>query len=369
MCLLLLRFFLLQNKGNNFYFNKRFEAESIINYFDSIKNYNSFSPTLMNKGFKNQLKNTFTSYWHYLALQTACKLNIFDEIEGGVNAIVALNSKLNLNFRSFSALIDFLIKEQYLNIENETLLVTEKGSFLTENHSDSLKNACVLWGEEHLTAWQNLDYTIKTGKPAFEKIFDMPFFDYLNTDNYKLNNYHKAMAEYARDDYQNIIDVIDFSAFNTIADVGGGTGNLLQYIAKKYPQKNCILFDLPEVINLVDFKVTNIQVVSGSFFNTLPFTTDAIILSRILHDWNNNMATKILKNCLNVLKPNGKLFIIEIMQEEIKANLLSLNMMLMTESYERTYNQYNELLKEIDFKIKSSMKLNELQTILIAEKL
>jgi hypothetical protein len=56
------------------------------------------------------------------------------------------------------------------------------------------------------------------------------------------------------------------------------------------------------------------------------------------------------------------------MQDEVHANLLSLNMMLMTESYERTYDQYNKLLLRNKFKIVDRIQLNDLQTILIAKK-
>ncbi|MEA3450998.1 MAG: methyltransferase, partial [Bacteroidota bacterium] len=137
---------------------------------------------------------------------------------------------------------------------------------------------------------------------------------------------------------------------------------------QKFPTKNCILTDLPEVTNLIKFKPSNLTVLNENFFNPFSFKADAIILSRILHDWNDNKAKIILKNCYNALNQNGKLFVIEIIQNEISANLLSLNMMLMTESFERTFKEYNSLLKKNNFEIKSKIKLNELQTILISIK-
>ena len=35
---------------------------------------------------KSELKNTFTSYWQYFALRTACQLDIFDDIENALKA-------------------------------------------------------------------------------------------------------------------------------------------------------------------------------------------------------------------------------------------------------------------------------------------
>jgi len=317
---------------------------------------------------KSELKNTFTSYWEYLALQTACKLNIFDDIENNYNTIKKLVTKNKTNITTLSTLVQALIDADTILEKNNVLILTEKGKILTKNHPETLKNACILWGEEHLTAWQNLEYTIKTGKPAFENIYKTSYFNFIHKKTEKLFNYQLAMSEYARDDYKNITQFIDFSKFKTIADIGGSTGYLIKKIAEKYHNHNCILTDLPEVINLVNFKLHNLKIISANFFNPFSFKADAIILSRILHDWKDEKAIKILENCSDALNPNGVIIIIEIMQNETKTNLLSLNMMLMTESFERTYYQYNKLLNKINFEIKTSTKLNELQTILIAQK-
>ena len=321
----------------------------------------------MNK-IKNELKQTFTNYWEYLALQTACRLNIFDDIENGFNTIEKLSLSKSSNKKILETFLSTLVDAKTIYEINGQYFLTEKGKLLTENHPETLKHACILWGEEHLTAWQNLEYTLKTGKSAFEHIFKAPFFDFIKNKPEKLKNYQLAMQEYALDDYRNIAEVIDFSEFNTIADVGGGTGVLIKNIAKKYPHKNCIFTDLKEVTALLKSKPKNLTVLSHNFFESFSFKADAIILSRVLHDWNDEKAKIILNNCYKALNQNGKLFVVEIMQEEITANLLTLNMMIMTEAYERTFDEYRLLLKDANFKLSSKIKLNELQTILISIK-
>lgn len=317
---------------------------------------------------KSELKNTFTSYWQYLALRTACQLDIFDDIENGFDTVQKLIRKNNANAKALKTLISSLIDVETIVEKNENLQLTEKGKLLTENSTDTLKQACILWGGEHLTAWQNLVYTIKSGKSAFENIFGEPYFNFIGKEHQKLENYHLAMSEYAKDDYQNITQYIDFSEFETIADIGAGTGSLITRIAEKFPNKQCILADLSKVCDLAKTEFANLKVVKVDFFQSLPFKADAIILSRVLHDWNDNKAIEILKNCSNSLNKKGKLIIIEIMQDQINANLLSLNMLLMTNSCERTQEQYNNLLIRVNFKIQSSIKLSELQTIIIAQK-
>ncbi len=317
---------------------------------------------------KSELKSTFTSYWKYMALRSACILNIFDEIQNGNNSIEKLMLKINASEIPLETLLSFLIENKNIFEKKKKYFLLEKGKFLTKNHPETLKESCILWGGEHLNAWQNLSFTIQKNKPAFENIFKSSFFDYLKNDNEKLYNYQYAMAEYARDDYKNITDIIDFSKFDKIADIGGSKGVLIKNIAKKFPKKNCILLDLPEVTNLIKKKPDNLKIISESFFEDFNFKADAIILSRVLHDWNNEKAKIIIQNCIKALNYDGRIFIIEIMNDEIKANLLSINMMLMTESYERTFEEYNLLLEKFNFKIELNLILNKLQTILICKK-
>ena len=317
---------------------------------------------------KNELKNMFTEHWSYLAVNTACKLNLFDILETPKTADELCN-ELNLNEKNLVNLLQALFQNGFLNLSNNQYIVNQKSELLTENHPESLKYACMNWANEHLTAWQNLDYTIKTGKSAFEKLYKNIFFDYLNEHPEKLNAYHKAMFEYAREDYKTLSEKIDFSKYKSVMDCGGGYGALIKNIKEKFPQIDCYLFDLPQVIENV--KTENIQKISGNFFESIPQVAEAIILSRVLHDWDNEKASLILKNCYQALPANGTLYIIENCADKINIDLslLSLNMAVVCESFERNSEEYKVLCEKQDFKFQSEMQLNQLQTILIFSKL
>lgn len=318
---------------------------------------------------KDELRSLFTNYWHYLSLRTACQLNLFDVISAGDNTIASLTTLINVDSFALNKLISHLEEYAFIYIDNSYLFLTEKGEILTDHHPDSIKQSCILWGGEHMSAWQNLEYTVRTGESSFENTLGLDFFDFIKTDSRKLQNYHKAMAEYARDDYSEIANVIDFSSFKNIVDLGGGLGVLINNIAMKNPNLNCCLFDKEEVINLVAPNVAkNVKLIKGDFFDKLLVKADALILSRVIHDWSDYNAKLILDNCFDVLQNGDKIFIIEIMNDEIDANLLSLNMMAVCRSYERTFSQYVDLLEKSNFKMTSKIKLNGLQTIIIAEK-
>lgn len=316
---------------------------------------------------KNKLKSFFTEHWKYMAVSTACKLNIFDHLQEAKTA-KRLADELSLNEDKLLLLLNALSNAEFLDKNGDYFKRNSLSEFLTENKPESLKYACLNWSDEHLTAWQHLDFSISTGKSSFEEIYGLPFFDYLNEHPEKLHAYHKAMYQYAKDDYNKLPDLIDFSNHKSVMDVGGGYGAVLENIKAKQPSIDCILFDLPKVIEKVT--IPSIKKIGGSFFAEIPNQSDAIILSRILHDWNNEKARTILKNCFEALPSYGTLYVIENCTDKIKIDLslLSLNMTAMCESYERTSAQYISLCEVVGFHLDNETNLNELQTILTFKK-
>lgn len=313
---------------------------------------------------KNKLKTFFTEHWKYMAVSAACKLNLFDNLQEAKTA-KQLAHQLSLNEEKLLMLLNALYNADYLDKNGEYFKVNPLSELLAENNPESLKYACLNWSSEHLNAWQNLDFSIKTGNSSFEEIYKKPFFEFLNDNLEKLHAYHKAMYQYAKDDYKTLSDVIDFSKHKSVMDVGGGYGAVLENIKAKNTNIECILFDLPKVIERVT--IPYIQKIGGSFFDKIPNQTEAIILSRVLHDWNDVKANLILKNCFEALSNNGTIYVIENCSDKIKIDLslLSLNMTAMCESYERTSAKYILLCENTGFQFRSETKLNNLQTILI----
>jgi hypothetical protein len=303
-----------------------------------------------------------------MAVNTACRLNVFDLIEKGYNTPEMIGKEIQGNVNSIRLLLNAMVQIDFLQESKSSYCLTEISELLTESNPESLKNACVLWGIEHLNAWQDLEYSIKTGMPSFNNLFGEPFFDYLSHNPEKLLNYHKAMYEYANDDYSNICKVYDFKSYNKIMDVGGGFGALISAIKKINPHKHCYLFEKPEVLQISN--TSEIELISGDFFNEIPNVADCIILSRVLHDWEDDEAIQILRNAYIGLPNNGEVLIIENLTDKIsnEASLLSLNMLAICKSFERTESEYIQLLASSGFKYLDTIKLNELQYIIKAIK-
>ncbi|HRK28593.1 MAG TPA: methyltransferase [Chitinophagales bacterium] len=318
---------------------------------------------------KSELKSMFTEHWKYLAVSTACKLNLFDKIHEGQNTLNKLVECNLWNGNTLSHLLNFLFITGFLEVDDDrTYHLNESANLLRQNNIDGLYYACLNWSAEHLTAWQHLDHSIKTGESSFKYLYKNNFFNYLSKHPEKLINYHKAMYQYALDDYKELPDAVDFSVHQSIMDVGGGYGAAISLIKERYVNANCYLFDMEAVVHGIF--LNQIHKVAGDFFNYIPPIADAIILARVIHDWNDMEAQKILCNCYNALPDRGILYLIENCSDKtcLDLSLLSLNMIAMCQSYERSSIEYIRLCHKAGFTYLYSKPLNQLQTILIFQK-
>jgi len=161
-------------------------------------------------------------------------------------------------------------------------------------------------------------------------------------------------------------------------DIGGGSGHLLEKILIKYRHiKEAYLFDLPSMVenaqlSIKDDKIkSKIKFISGDFFNKIPPTVDTIVMSRILHDWDDSKVLELLKNIDLSLKENGTLLLFEtIVPEDSNYNFgitLNFNLLVCTGGKERTQKEFQSLLNKVKFEI-SQIKQGESNISLIIAK-
>jgi hypothetical protein len=91
-----------------------------------------------------------------------------------------------------------------------------------------------------------------------------------------------------------------------------------------------------------------VEKVSGDFFASVPKGADAYIMKHIIHDWDDERATKILQNINKAMTDNGKVLIVEVVVPESNephySKLLDLEMLSSPGGMERTAEEYRELL-------------------------
>jgi hypothetical protein len=144
-------------------------------------------------------------------------------------------------------------------------------------------------------------------------------------------------------------------------DVGGASGHLLTTILGRHPAPRGILFDLPHVVRdapaLIQSRglTDRITIESGSFFERVPDGGDAYLLSHIIHDWSEEQCLTILNNCRRVMRPGGRVLMIEMVLPPGDAphpgKMLDLMMLVGPGGQERTEQEYGALLDKAGFRL------------------
>jgi hypothetical protein len=99
-----------------------------------------------------------------------------------------------------------------------------------------------------------------------------------------------------------------------------------------------------------------VRIESGDFFKELPPGADAIIMKHILHDWDDDSATRILQACHRALRTRGKVLIVDPVVPSGNAShygkLLDLEMLVLTPlGRERTKAEFARLLRGAGFRL------------------
>ncbi|HTM64596.1 MAG TPA: methyltransferase [Gammaproteobacteria bacterium] len=299
-------------------------------------------------------------------LYVAAKLDIADHLSSGTKSIdqlaVLTNSQLEPLYRVMRCLVSLGI---FSEDGERRFAMNPAADDLRGDADNTIKDFVVLCGEELYQSAGDLLYSVKTGKPAFNHIYGMSHWEYLEKNPDKAKIFHDAMERGSIPMIHAIIKHYDFSPFKKIVDIGGGKGHLLCEILKQYPNAVGDVFDLPNAkehaieyinqSNLADRCNAN----SGDFLQSVP-AGDLYLLKVVLHDWDDVHAKIILKNCRKSINKSGRLLIIEkVISNDNNRDLACLgdiNMLVTLTGKERSLDEFARLLEESGFKFSRSIK-------------
>ncbi|MBV9143777.1 MAG: hypothetical protein JO115_23145 [Pseudonocardiales bacterium] len=241
--------------------------------------------------------------------------------------------------------------------------LTPLGEMLRSDVPGSLRGWATLYGMPfHRHAWTDLYETVRTGESAFDRVYGIPFFNYLAEHPEDAAVFDTAMASMTTGEAVSIIGAYDFSRFGTIVNVGGGRGGLLAAILSANPCLQGVLFDLPAVVTGADDELSRVgvidrcRVVGGDFFDSVPEGGDVYLLGNVIHSWDDDQAVKILRTCRAAIADTACLLLAEVMLPEggqpSPGKLADVGMLVMiTGGRQRTEAEFRVLLDRAGFRL------------------
>jgi precorrin-6B methylase 2 len=241
-------------------------------------------------------------------------------------------------------------------------------NWLRSDVPSSLRDfARVRGGEVCWDAWRTLHQAVKTGEAAFKLAHDAEFFEYLQQHPADARIFNDGMRSLSSQVHASVIRAYDFSRFRTLTDVGGGSGAFVAALLSAHSGLQTTLLDRASAIKLSGDVLRargvadRCRCIAGDFFEAVPSGSEAILLSRVLHDFSDQDVVRILRNCHHALPPGGRLLIVEYVvtddEDGIAAKLFDLHMLAyFGAARERSREEFQTLLQESGFALQGIVR-------------
>ncbi|MFG1642945.1 methyltransferase [Amycolatopsis sp. NPDC049252] len=285
------------------------------------------------------------------AIRAAVALRLPELVAGGTTTTADLAATSGSDADSLDRLLRHLV--------NVGLFAVEDGEYALTDLSRELLSEQQRWqrgwlaldgpGAKMDLAYSGMLHSVRTGESAYGHAHGVDFWtDYQRDEKLRLF-FGAIMAAHAWQTGPAVAADYDWTAVNRVLDVGGGIGALLSEVLLKHPHLHGAVLDLPPVRPEAEQALADAglagraEFVGGSFFDPLPTGYDVLLVSRVLTDWNDEDAAKILRRCAET---GARVVVVEVLAgtEHAKNNSsFDLQSLTLLGGRERTIDDFHAL--------------------------
>ena len=245
------------------------------------------------------------------------------------------------------------------HLDKDRFALTPLSEGLTDSHPRSLRwFAAAMCDPAHWGPWGAAHDAVLEGKSQTPKVLGASPWEYLAGEPEQAGRFGQAMTSMSRQAIEGITANFDFGRFEHIVDVGGSRGTLLLEVLGRNPKARGTIFDLPPVIEVSEREIAGhalrdrVDLVAGSFFESVPAGGDAYILKHILHDWPDAECLRILRSIREAIPDDGRLLVFDALLMPGAppwAWWLDVHMMVLQDGKERSPEEFEALFRETGF--------------------
>ncbi|MBV1796546.1 methyltransferase [Siccirubricoccus sp. G192] len=296
-------------------------------------------------------------FWAARAVQVAARFGLADGLRDGPRTPAELAAATGAHPDALRRLLRALAGLGVLASDAVgRYRLTPMGELLRGDVPGSLRDFVARLGEpEYWRAWGALDHSIATGRSAFEAVFGARLFDHLARYPEAAARFHAGMGGGSARAAATVVAALgDLGGVGMVVDIGGGHGALLAAVLRANPGAQGVLFELPQVAEAGCAALAaaglaeRSRVEAGDFFETVPAGGDLYLMQRIVHDWDDSEAARLLGNVRAAMPAHARLLLVEAVvppgDAPSRAKMLDLNMLVLVSGRERTEEEYRVLL-------------------------
>lgn len=224
----------------------------------------------------------------------------------------------------------------------------------------SLYGHALMAGRAYYQCWADLDYSLLTGRSAFEHSHGDTLWGYLDRDAETAAAFTRTQGWNSERFVSEIVELYPFPESGVIADLGAGDGTVVAALLKRFPRLRTIVFEQPSVLenarHLLSGQGLEKRCIfrSGSFLEEVPKGGDLYLLKSVIHNWDDDCALRILRNCREAMPDRARLLLIEHAVDEadqVPTAVRDMMMLVLFGSRDRTVADYSQLLARAGFTV------------------
>lgn len=327
------------------------------------------------------LMNMTQGMFHLYLLYATQNAGIYNALQREPKTSAQLSRECNIEEKLLKRLLRPVIAIGCLEETDDKLALTELGEVLCDDAKDSLAGFLRFNVKIAAAYFGKMDAALAHGIMPFEELEQQGFFDAQMEEHAKFDDFNGMM----RDSSKNL----DLTAYlqtrtkapDRICDIGGGAGDIISKFLEFYPEAKGIVRDLPVTEkacreNLASKGITGERFAfqAADFFKEVPPEAELYLLSRILHDWEDEKCRTILGNISRAMGEQSQLLVIEKMiPREMDARHMhlymnDLYMWAVCGGKERTEEEFDGLFAKAGLKIKDIYPITDEEYVIEVEK-
>lgn len=308
-----------------------------------------------------ELSADLVGFWRTQTVATAVELGVFEQLPAASSHIA---NKCGLDTQLTARLLNALGEMRLVAQKDHTWRTTTKGRYLARGDALTLADAALEYAGPLSDAWTALPQALR--KESGWRPPDI-FGDVAKNAD-RLLPHHRMLRSYARHDYGLVSAALNLKGTEHVIDAGGGFGTLGEFLLAADPKLSVTVLDHPQIVSEAASQALNgLTWKAADLFSPWGILGDAVIMARVLHDWDNAKASQILQHARSALKKDGLLFLIEMLLPDtgFSGALCDLHLLAVTGGQERSERSYRKLLEKNGFTLKEVRRIPALPSILV----
>jgi hypothetical protein len=311
------------------------------------------------------------------SIHVAATLGIADHLGDGPRTVEELATATGTHAPSLHRLLRALAS---VGIFSETVdgafELTALAQPLRADAPDSVRPFLFVTGAVAGPAVAELEYTVRTGEPGFDRARGTSWWEYFASDPQAARIHDEMFVDQSNAIAPLLVDICDLDGVGTIVDIGGGYGGLSLPLLQRFPAMRGVVVDLPHAESGARAHIAaaglddRCEFVAGDFFAGVP-TGDVYLLKHVLRDWPDDDVVRLLARSADAAAPGARLVIVDWVigprNEPDLAKLADLFVMLVLRGgRDRTADELRTLLEAVGADLEVVAPLPTGQTVLQA---